>query len=222
LNLPNAFTDKNFAMGADSMWDLGRAMNKDMKPEVGILETKNPIPDAVFKYVDFLYDWSRTTSFAPPIAFGEDDGGGQRSGVTLEIRLWPLLKSLRTSRSFMATGVTRALKITGEILRQKKLSDTPGYLIDALTQGEVIPRFRRIMPRDQVAAVDEVVKLLGAKTGPAISLETSQDILGRGQSELTKIMKFLDDQEEKQLYPFAPERIDVNGGAPDKQPKGTN
>ena len=142
LNLPSAFNDKNFPIGADSMWDFGRAMNKDMKPEVGVLEIKNPVPDALFKYVDFLYDWSRTASFAPPIAFGEDDGGGQRSGVTLEIRLWPLLKALRTSRAFMANSVSRGLKITGKILAQKKISDFPAYMIDALIEGEVVPRFQ--------------------------------------------------------------------------------
>jgi hypothetical protein len=207
-------------MGADCMWDLGRSMNKEMKPEVGILETKNAVPDGLFKYVDFLYDWARTASFAPPIAFGEDNGGGQRSGITLEIRLWPLLKALRTSRSFMASGISRGLKITGKILAQKQLSDVPAYMIDAMIQGEVVPRFRRIMPRDQVAAVDEVVKLLGAKTGPAISGETAQEVLGRGQSEVTKIVSFLDYLKEEELYPFAQERISVNGGgAEPKQPK---
>ena len=124
----------------------------------------------------------------------------------------------------MANSVSRGLKITGKILAQKKISDFPAYMIDALIEGEVVPRFRRIMPRDQVAAVDEVVKLLGAKTGPAISMETSQEVLGRGQAELTKIMAFLESQEEKELWPYAPERISVDNGRPNeegqpKQPK---
>jgi hypothetical protein len=218
FNLPNAFNDKNYPIGADSMWDLGRQVNEKLKPEIGILETKNPVPEGLFKYVQFLYDWSRTASFAPPIAFGEDDGGGQRSGITLEIRLWPLLKAMRTARAFMASGVVRALKISGRILAQKNIDGIPAYISDAFRKGEVAPRFRRIMPRDQQAAVDEVVKLLSAKTGPAISLETAQEVLGRGQSELTKIMKFLDTQKDQELYPFAPERIDVSGGKSDGSP----
>jgi hypothetical protein len=205
LNLPSTFSDKNYPVAADAMWDLGRAMNKDMKPEVGILSVDNPIPEGLFKYVQFVYDWARTSVAAPPIAFGEDNGGGQRSGITLEIRLWPMLKAMRTSRSFMATGLARALKISGMILKQKKLTDVPAYIYDAMINGEISARFHRVMPRDQAAAVDEVVKLLSTKTGPAISLETAQEVLGRGPAELKRILSFMGDLESQELWPFTPE-----------------
>jgi hypothetical protein len=150
------------------------------------------VPEAAFKHIQFVYDWVRTSSFAPPIAFGEDNGGGQRSGVTLEIRLWPLLKAVRRSRSYLTTGLMRATRITGRILSQKKFSDVDKRVIQGLLEGDLTTQYHHVLPRDQAAVVDEVVKLLSTNP-PAISLETSQEILGRGMSEVTRIIKMMTD-----------------------------
>ena len=72
-NLPRAFNAKNFPLGPNAFWDLGRNLG-NLEPKIGLLETRDPAPEGVFKYVNFLYDWSRTSSFAPPISFGEDEG----------------------------------------------------------------------------------------------------------------------------------------------------
>jgi hypothetical protein len=142
-----------------------------------------------------MYDWVRTSSFAPPVAFGEDDGGGQRSGVTLEIRLWPLLKAIRRSRSYLTTGIHKAMEITGRILAQKKFSELDNSVIDGLLSHDVTTQFHRVLPRDQAAVVDEVVKLLSTNP-PAISLATAQEALGRGMSEVTRIISMMADHPE--------------------------
>ena len=99
-NLPRAFNTANFPLSPDSLWDLGRVIGNSPEPTVGMLEAKEAVHDSSFTYLNFLYDWTRTSTFAPPIAFGEDNGGGQRSGATLEIRMLPLIKATRRSRAY--------------------------------------------------------------------------------------------------------------------------
>ena len=202
INLPKEFNATNFPIDVNAMWNLGRQVNKDMKPEVGMLQTTNPVPKELFDYVNFIYNWARTSSFAPPIAFGEDNGGGQRSGATLEIRLWPLLKAMRRSRAYMAAGLQRAVYISGLMLAQRQYPDVPTEAIKGMLTGMVAPRFNAILPRDQKSAVDEVIKLMSTAV-PSISLETAQEILGRGPSEVTRIQAFLKEFSE-QLDPKPP------------------
>jgi hypothetical protein len=190
VNLPRDFNSKNYPLAPNAMWDLGRTRAGGDKPEVGLLESENPVAQATFEYVKFLYDWTRTSASAPPIAFGEDNGGGQRSGVTLEIRLWPLLKAMRRSRGYLTAGFLKALQITGAILKQKNFRDIPASVVDPLIRRQVVPAYNPILPRDQSAIVDEVVKLLSTDP-PAISLESAQIALGRGTQEITKIMNML-------------------------------
>jgi len=127
---------------------------------------------------------ARTSSFAPPIAFGEDDGGGQRSGITLEIRMWPLLKATRRSRSYLGASLRRAMRISGLILQQKNFPSIPSRAIKALIDSTVVPHFYNIMPRDQQQAVDEVTKLLSTEP-KSISLETAQTVLGADPAKST-------------------------------------
>ena len=192
VNLPRSFNAKNFPLGPNALWDLGRNLG-NLQPEVGILETKDPAPEGVFKYVNFLYDWTRTSSFAPPIAFGEDEGS-QRSGATLEIRMWPLIKSTRRFRAYLGNGIARALWMSAVMLKQKGFSDIPVRSLDRILKGQVVPRFADVLPRDHVAIVDEVVKLT-ATNPPEISMETAQKILGRGPGEVERIKEQLKDKE---------------------------
>ena len=190
-NLPSTFNTTNFPLDPSALWDLGRTHGANGEtPEVGMLKNETPVPEQMFKYIDFLYDWSRVSSSAPPIAFGEDAGGGQRSGVTLEIRMWPLLKAVRRSRGYLNTGLMQALTITGRILAQKKFSDVTPGVADQLITRCVLPVFNQVMPRDEVALVDEVVKLLSTNP-PAISLETAEAKLGHGIAEVEKIVKMM-------------------------------
>jgi hypothetical protein len=191
LNLPRDFNADNYPLGANSMWNLGRQVG-DLKPEVGVLEARSAVQPGVLQHVQFLYDWARTSSFAPPIAFGEDQGGGQRSGITLEIRLWPLVKSILRSRSYLTASLRRALRISALILQQKAFSDIPERAVSCILAESIVPKYHSVLPRDQRAIVDEVIKLLSTDP-PSISLETAQDLLGRGASEVSRIVAMLAD-----------------------------
>jgi len=190
-NLPKAFTTRNYPIGSDVLWELGRSFGEH-QPEVGMLEVKNPIPKGSQEHIKWLYDWVRTSSFAPPIAFGEDSGGGQRSGITLEIRMLPLIKAVRKHRAYLRTGLRGAAYITGKILQQKGWSRP--RVVKCLLDGDVEADFSEILPRDRAGLVDEVVKRLST-TPPSISLSSALKVLSSDASEEKRIQKMIDEYE---------------------------
>ena len=197
INLKRAFNSKNYPIGSNYLWDLGKHFKDQPAPEVGILEAQNPIPSGTFDYIKFLYDWGRTSVMAPPIVFGEEEGG-QRSGTTLEIRMWPMIKAVRRSRSYLGDGVKRAMMKSALILKQKKLGSE--YALERLVRQELDPVFPPIMPRDQAKIVDEIVKRM-VTVPPSISLETAVKKLGDGTAEVERINKMLNDDDLYQRDP---------------------
>lgn len=213
MNLPMQFDQKNYPIGSSTMWDIGRTIGNSPEPKVGVMEIKNPVPNGAFEFVRFLYDWGRTSTFAPPIAFGEDSGGGQRSGVTLEIRLWPLLKAVQRSRSYLYVALRKAMMITSRILEQKNYSSLDKGIVKRLSSGILEPKFHNVMPRDHNADVDEVVKLLNTPM-PAISMETVQEVLGRGSPEVSRILAMLNDPKMAKYFEkiMAPQEANTDEG----------
>lgn len=192
VNLPRNFNSDNYPVGPNTLWDLGRQLS-GLKPEVGMLEASAAVSPGSLDFMRFVYSWMETSGEAPPIAFGKDDGGGQRSGVTLEIRMWPLLKAVRRSRAYMRSGMARTLHIIGRILNQKKFPNVQQRAIKSILTGNIQAKFFPVLPRDQQKIVDEVVKLLST-TPPSISLETAQILLGRGPGEVVRILNMLEEK----------------------------
>lgn len=194
VDLPSSFNAKNFPIGANSFWDLGRSFGANREPKVGVLEVENATTSQSFEYIKFIYDWTRTASSAPPIAFGEDNGGGQRSGITLEIRMWPLLRAIHRGRGYLTGSLMKAARISATILGQKRYEKITERSLKSIMAGRVIPSYADILPRDEAGTVDEIVKLLSTDP-PGISLETSQQRLGRGPGEVDRIRSMLQDKE---------------------------
>lgn len=218
LNLAKNFSQQNFPLGSNAMWDLGRALGSSPPPKVGVLELTNPVPEGSFKYINFLYDWARTASFAPPIAFGDDDGGGQRSGATLEIRMWPLIKATTRSRAFLHDGLAEAMKLTALIYKQKGFPGVSKEAVKSLEDERIDIGFGNMLPRDQKARVDEVVKLFSTSP-PSISLETAVDILGRGPGEVERILAMVQDPDLADFFLKAMEKEDPLGSEEDTTKK---
>jgi len=93
----------------------------------------------------------------------------------------------------MRSGMRIMLKLIAAILQQKAFPGIPARAIASLMNGNIIPSFAPVMPRDQAAIVDEVVKLL-ATDPPGISLETAQKVLGRGFGEVSRIAAMIADE----------------------------
>jgi hypothetical protein len=220
LNLPKSFNSKNFPIGPNVLWDLGRVIGPSPEPKVGILEANNPIPDGAWNFITFLYDWTTTSSFAPPVVLGGDAGGTQRSGITVELRMWPLVRAIRRSRSYMTTGLMRAIRYSAMILRQKNIDRVPKRALERLIDGSLMPRYAPVLPRDQASIVDEITKDLSNPV-PTISLETAVKKLGYGTGEVERIKDMigdasLTDWKKPAIEPKAPDS--GAGNAPKKEP----
>jgi hypothetical protein len=192
--LGSSFNADNYPIGPNVLWDLGNGKpGQENPPEVGFLESHNPLPQGSFDYIRFIYDWSRMSTSAPPIVFGEDDGGSQRSGITLEIRMMPLVRATRRSRAYMSTGIKDALRISAEILYRKKISTVSTWAVQKLIRKELAPKYAPVLPRDQASIVDEVVRRQST-TPPSISLETAVVKLGDGTGEVNRIERDLENE----------------------------
>lgn len=214
-NMPRNFNAKSFPIGSNAFWDLGRTIGSSPPPEVGMLEADAAVQPGVFEHVQFLYDWGTSIAEVPPVALGKEPGGGQRSGVTLEMKMWPLIKAIRRSRGYLNTAMRRATYITAAILKQKEFPSeiVPVRALVSLMEGRIVPTLADIMPRDMSTEIDGVVKLMSTKPVPAISLETAQTVLSRGIGEVERIKKQLEDpfwkkaqeQEQAANSPFGAE-----------------
>jgi cell division protein FtsB len=193
-NLSKSFNPKNYPIGPGYFWDGGRVIGQSPEPHIEILEAKNPIPQGTFDYISFLYDWSCTSTFTPAVALGIDSGGGQRSGITLEVRMQPLVRATRRSRAYMAAGLSRAMKMSALMLKQKAYSDVKARALESILRGDITPRFAPLLPRDQAGIVDEVQKGMSTKP-PTISIETAVKKLGYGTSEVERIKAMLADED---------------------------
>jgi len=195
-NLPHDFNSKNYPLAPNAFWDLGRSIGNSPPPVVGVLEIKNPVPDGTFDFMQFLTDWTRTATFAPPVAFGDTSDNVSGSGISREFQLWPLIKSTTRSRFYLSGGLKRAVKITGLILERNSPSDVSRHAVARMLDDSIVPVYAELLPRDRAAIVDEVVKLMS--TSPhTISLETAVSKLGGNMSEIEKIRS---DAEDETLY----------------------
>ena len=85
------------------------------------------------------------------------------------------------------------------------------YAANRLRDGSLIPNYWPILPQDQSAIVDRVVKLLSSKV-PAASMPTVLGMLNMGPSELERIKEMLQDPVFGPLFKTA-----TQGGPEDNQ-----
>jgi len=191
-NLPKKFNVKNYPVDPGMFWDLGRVIGSSPEPKVDVLEAKNPIPDGTFDYIQFVYDYGRVSTSSPPVAFGEDSSGSQRSGATLEIRMLSLIRAVRRQRAYVTSFLNRAARKSALILQQKDFEDISKRALNAIIAGEMAPKYSPILPRDQAKLVDETIKRLTSMP-PTLSLESAVKKLGEGTSEVERIKEMLAD-----------------------------
>jgi hypothetical protein len=205
-NLPKSFNTQNYPVGANILWDLGKTLGASNPPVVGILEAKNPLPTGTFDYIKFVYDWGLTSENTPPIALGLEETS-QRTGVSLEVKMYPLIRATSRSRGYFGSGLSRAMAKSAMILDQKDISVDLGgatkRALKKLINRELIPHFASILPRDKAAITDQVQKEL-ATVPPTISLETAVKELGHGTSEVGRIIEMLNDDD---LYKRSPGEV---------------
>jgi hypothetical protein len=140
-------------MGADALWNLGQGVPGGNDPEVGVLDAQ-PEPASTFNFINFLLDMTRQSAFTSPIAFGQDEGS-QRSGVTLTLRLWPLLQQVKTTRIYWRTQLASLHRM---ILAMATHRDVDSRYSGKLTDYHVGAAFADLVPQDRQILIDEIAK----------------------------------------------------------------
>lgn len=126
------------------------------------------IPSGAIEYVRLLVDISRTAAFVPPIAFGEDEGS-QRSGVTLVIRMWPLIQQCKWSRAWWDEGFRDIERL---VFKHMQVYKSEGY-VPAHSEQNFVTEWASIQPKDREALVNETVALAGA------NLQSREELIKR-------------------------------------------
>lgn len=147
--------EEDLPVGPDVVWDMGRTTNAQAKPEVGTLDA-NPVPPGTFEYMNQVMGLMQDVVHIPPVALGKDEGS-QRSALTLIVRMWPLIQSIKTSRVYWQSGLQR--------LNDKMLRIVATYgegVSEDLVGHKSYAEWSPIQPKDRAALVEETVRLVEA------------------------------------------------------------
>jgi len=194
-NLPKDINNRTkYPYSPDQLWNLGTSLPGADPPTLATLESKNPVPPAFFQHIDFVYNWGRNAAYSPPVAFGEDEGS-QRSGATLELRMWPLTRSIRRSRLYWKPAVLQLIRLIMNINEANASKSVPREILETYRQVIMDLDFAPILPRERAELVNEVV--MRSQTEPAtISQEGAFDLLGVRDPQL-EIERIQQQEEEK-------------------------
>jgi hypothetical protein len=170
--------------------DLGTGLGNNT-PEVHDVD-RGQVPAKTFEFVSALVDFSRYSAMTPAVAFGEDEGS-QRSGMTLVLRMWPMLQTAKANRTLIRAGLSRLAEKTFAIARGQGITITTG-------ERYYEPDLPALLPRDREQQVLEVSTLWGNGANPLISPERALDVLDvpedeRGD-ELARLQKIRDEANE--------------------------
>ncbi len=199
-NLPKDINDREkFPFAPDRLWNLGNSLPGTEPPTLSTLESKNPVPEAAFHHINFVYDWARMAGYSPPVAFGEDEGS-QRSGATLQLRMWPLTRAIRRTRLYWKPALLQVVQLIMSINEANGSKTAPKEILDTYRQVIVDVDFAPILPRERAELVNEVA--LRAQTDPAsISQEGALELLGvrDPQHELERIKEQEEEKAERDM-----------------------
>jgi len=140
---------KDLQIGPDVIWNLGMSMPGTDPPDVFVLAAQ-PEPVSSFQYMGYMLNLVRNSAFTSAVAFGEDEGS-QRSGVTLELRLWPMLQMAKMSRAYLTNGLTRLANFMLTMMEERDI--TGRY--KGFREYAVVPNFAPLIPRDMRLWIEE-------------------------------------------------------------------
>lgn len=157
-------------------------MNGEAEPD--LFEVRSQTASAPMEsLVDKLYDQFRRDICVPPIADGEDEGS-QRSGLTLAMRMWPLVSHTNTERVYWTMGLDLLNRMMLRILQIR------GEGIDEIqTTFRLKEEWAPPLPRDREALVNEAVARMGSKLG---SPQTLIELLGDVEDVEEEVKEMLD------------------------------
>jgi hypothetical protein len=181
-------------MGADALSDLGSSVPGQDPPEVGVIPAQ-PEPASSFNFINSILDMTRQAAFTSPVAFGEDEGS-QRSGVTLQLRLWPLMQQVKTTRIYWRTQL---VALHSMILAMAKFRDIGNRYDSRLADYVVVPNFYDLVPQDRELLIEEITRRAEQDLiSPEEAVARFGVKAGTEQDEVNRIKAWLRFQAEQQ------------------------
>jgi hypothetical protein len=185
-------TIQQLAPGLNVVNLLGTPNISGQEPSPDIFELKKASASTPMQgLVDQLYDQYRRDAFIPKVADGEDEGS-QRSGLTLAMRMLPLVWHTNIERVFWTTGMNLLNRM---VLKMCAIKGEAGITIRHAAL-RVKQEWSPVLPRDQEMLVNEIATLMAAKAmSPerAIEMQGVDDI----QGEQDAILDFWEEMEKR-------------------------
>lgn len=158
--------------------------------EPDLFDIREPSASAAMQDLyDVLYDQFRRDAYLPAIADGEDEGS-QRSGLTLAMRMWPLVSHTNIERLFWTSGLNLLNRMILQMLLNKNSS---GISIKHATL-RIRQQWYPPLPRDREQQVEEAVARMQASLG---SPEHLIEMLGDVEDPIEEVVKILDFLKQK-------------------------
>jgi len=182
------------------------------EPVPDIFELRKPLASAPMgALVVELYDQYRRDAFIPKVADGEDEGS-QRSGLTLAMRMLPLVWHTCIERVFWTTGMNLLNRMVLKICAIKKEA---GITIEQ-SMLRIKQEWSPVLPRDQEMLVNEIATLVAAKS---LSIERAVEMQGVDDinEERELILSFWEELEKrlaKVQAEYGPQLQQPFGGKP--------
>ena len=139
--------------------------------------------------IEDTYKQFRRDAYIPPVADGEDEGS-QRSGVTLDIRFWPLTSHTKLERVHWSSGLNVFESMLLRMLAIKKLA----AITEEESKWRIKQKWAPQLPRDRAAQVDEWTKRAVADIG---SIETLLEATGDIEDVGRERQRILDWKKDK-------------------------
>lgn len=132
--------------------DLGSSQGMDGKDQPDLFAVNaSSASEPMLKFAEELDAFYRRETDHPSVADGEDQGS-QRSSLTLNTRMWPLVSHVELERSFWSIGLIAFAKI---ILKMMSIKGLDG-VTEKDVETDIVIKWPPMLPRDREVLVNEV------------------------------------------------------------------
>jgi hypothetical protein len=189
-NLSSNPTPRKLGKGEHSVEviDLGRQSPAQKDPPTVKAEDPPSFPPAFGAFTDTIWKFLQRTGHLPPVTFGEDEGS-QRSGATLEVRMWAATSHTRGERTYWTEGKNMLDTMIVKMLVIKMAAELK-LPKDILKKVFISQRWYPQIPRDRAGLLTEITsRVTNHLMSPQMALEVLGDVSNPKQ-ELAQIREW--------------------------------
>lgn len=152
--LENVTGQQGIAVGPGAVWEL------PINSKAYILDVlAGSALDHHLKYIEALYRVMDDLAEMPRMAFGDQGGGGARSGVALQIQLQPIIQKITRKRVVWSSMIERRAMFAARLLQKFGQLDLGAYRVEDFSYKAI---WAPILPSDRQALVADWIALYEA------------------------------------------------------------